>query len=72
VVAGVVLGGERGGGGRNTATPGIANTAIVVSPGERTLGAVTRDSRAKNAGASVPIDAATRACMAMATAMFEA
>ena len=46
--------------------PGMANTEIVENAADRTRGGATIESIAKNAGASVPIDAASSACIAMA------
>ena len=54
--------------GRNTAMPGMAKTEIVENEAARTRAGATIETRAKKAGASVPMDAARSACMATATA----
>ena len=54
--------------GRKIAMPGMANTEIVENDAARTRGGATIEMSAKNAGASVPIDAARMTCIAMAIA----
>ena len=48
--------------------PGMAKTEMVENDADRTRGGATIEISAKNAGASVPIDAARSACIAIATA----